>query len=57
MYNNISKSLLAVAFLATMTAARNVKLAEDELLLMNEINNEFVMSMKETLTFSIHEDP
>ena len=36
MYNNISKSLLAVASLALMTAAKEVILTEDELHLMNE---------------------
>ena len=36
MYTNISKSLLAVASLAMMTAARTVKVAGAELHLMNE---------------------
>ena len=36
MYNKLSKNLLAVASLALMTAAKIVKLTEDELHLMNE---------------------
>ena len=54
MYNNISKSLLAVASLAMMGAASTVTVTEADLRKMNESDNKFVMSSTETLT--IHMD-
>ena len=50
MYKNISKSLLAVASLAMMIAAKTVKVDGDYLYFMNESSLRFVMSKDETLT-------
>ena len=50
MYKNISKSLLAAASLAMMTAAKTVKVTGDDLHLMNETGERFEMSKDETLT-------
>ena len=50
MYNNISKSLLAVASLAMVGAATTVNVTEADLRNMNENDKKFVMSSTETLT-------
>ena len=54
MYNNISKSLLAVASLAMMTAAKITVITDGaHLHRMSETGEKFVMSKEDTLSIKI----